>query len=394
MLKTKYQYNRDLFLSIQEQQDLINKIRKSTAFSKTSTGGALLQYLFDATQKGTDLKEGVIEIEFFRESDNTDKNNARVRVNIFNLRKRLDKYYEDEGKNDAYHVTIEKGQYKVRFEKQKSVEKFIDKKKIIQLIPYAVMVLVICISILILLPPKMPQIWKSFFSDKASTTLYVGDVFGIYGKTITGKFGWIRDYSINSLEELYQFSNAHPELKNDMKPANYSYTTDMGVVSTQRLQWLFQEHNSTFNIRFSTKSSISQIIEGNAIYIGPIKNNNPFIYFFNKENPYFKVKGDLLTFSGHPSRKDTTFNLFTNGSTSEYAIVSKIPGANETKQLIFFSNHDIGVTSAVEYFTDTDSLKKFQRKYLSDNEYFTAIFIANGKDRTNTDLKLILAVGH
>ena len=393
-MRTINQDNSNLSLSIQEQQDLINKIRRSSSFSKTSTSGALLQYLFEATKKGTDLKEGVIEIEFFRGSDNADKTNARVRVNIFNLRKRLSKYYEDEGKNDAYQVTIDKGQYEVRFEKQHTSKKSLDKKTVIRLIPYLAMVLVTSISVFILLPPPKPQIWKSFFSHKVPTTLYIGDVFGIYGKTITGKFGWIRDYSINSLQELYQFSNSHPELKDDMKPASYSYATDMAVLATQKLQSLFQIHHSTFNIRFSTKSSISEIIEGNAIYVGPIKNNNPFIYFFNKENPYFKIKGDLLTFSGHPSMKDTTFNLSTNVTESEYAIVAKIPGPNETAQLIFFSNHDIGVTSAVEYFTEIDSLKNFQNNYLHDSKYFTAIFIADGIDRTNTDLKLILAEGH
>lgn len=393
-MKSDYQQNSVFDLSIEEQQKYIDRIKKSNTFSKTSTSRALLQYLFDATQKGTNLKEGVIEIEFFRKSNSPDKNDARVRVNIFNLRKKLQKYYEKEGENELYQVKIEKGQYQVKFEKQFNANKILHKQTFIRLIPYLVMVGVIIISVIILLPANKPLIWKSFFSKKVSTTLYVGDVFGIYGKTMTGRFGWIRDYNINSLEDLYEFSNLHPELKDDMKPANYSYSTDMAVLSTKELQSFFQKYNGKFNIRFNTKSSISDIIDGHAIYIGPIKNNNPFIYFFNKANPYFKIEGDHLTFSGHPSLKDTSFNLSTNGVGSEYAIVTKIPGPNETTQLIFFSNHDIGVTSTVEYFTEIDSLKNFQNKYLNNNKYFTALFLADGKDRTNTNLKLILAEGH
>lgn len=381
-------------LSQQEQQDIINSIKKSKTFSKAPTSQALLQYLFEATQKGTDLKEGLVELEFFKQPKNSDKNNARVRVNIYNLRKKLDKFYLEEGKNEAYKVVIDKGQYEVRFERKKTETSLLGKIRISIVLPYILLFISALVFLILLLPPKKPLIWESFLSKKNTTTLYIGDNFGFLGKTITGQFGWIRNYDINTIKEFYQFRDRHPEIKSDVKPATYTYTTGMAVLSTQKLQNLFQRHKRDFNIRFSTKTSISEIIEGNAIYVGPIKNNNPFINFFNTENPYFKINGDHLSFFNHPTKKDTTFNLFTRGIASEYAIVSKIPGPGGTEQFIFFSNHDIGVISTVEFFTNTDSLRNFEKKYLDDSAYFTAIFEANGLDRTNTDLELIFAVGH
>lgn len=381
-------------LTTQEQQGFINKIKKSDVFSKTSTSRALLQYLFEATKKGVDLKEGVIEIDFFKAPGNSDKNNARVRVTIYNLRKKLNKYYESEGIEDSFRVIIDKGQYELRFEKQNVSKKILGKQFVFRFIPYLTIAFLIGMLLFVLLPPTKTKIWRPFLTNEGSTTLYVGDVFGIYGKTITGKYGWIRDFSINNLQELYRFSNKHPELRDDIKPAVYNYTTGMAVLSTQKLQAFFQNYGNSFTIRFTTKTSISEIKEGNAIYVGPIKNDNPFIHFFNKENPYFKIAGDSLLLENHPTLNDTIFNLFYYGEGAEYAIVSKLPGPNETEQLLFFSNHDIGVTSTVEYFTKLGTIRKFQKENLQKGNYFTAIFIANGLDRTDTDLRLILALTH
>ena len=381
-------------LTKQEQKNIIDKIKNSRTFSKTSTSIALLQYLFQATIDGKFLKEGIIDIEFFKESEESDKNNSRVRVNIYNLRKKLVSYYENEGKEDPYRVIIDKGQYRLEFEKKKSINVLFEKNTLVRLFPYLIIVVFFLIIVRLLLPSKRPSVWKPFLSKNISTTLYIGDSFGIYGKTITGNFCWIRDYNINNLKELYQFSKNHPELSSDIKPASYSYTTEMAVLSTQKLQSLFQDFKCKFNIRFSTKASISDIISGNAIYVGSIKNDNPFIHFFNTENPYFKIDGNYLSLSNHPSINDTVFNLQEYSLDFEYAIVSKIPGPNNTKQLLFFSNHDIGVTSTVEYLTNIDTLKMLQNSYLQNTEYFTAVFNAKGKDRTNTDLRLIYFIAH
>ena len=76
-------------ISTEKKRLTLDKIRKSETFSKAPTSSSMLQYLFEETLKGTDLKEKLIEIDFFGESKNSDKSNPRVRVNIYNLRKKL-----------------------------------------------------------------------------------------------------------------------------------------------------------------------------------------------------------------------------------------------------------------------------------------------------------------
>ncbi|BAX78443.1 hypothetical protein [Labilibaculum antarcticum] len=381
-------------ISTEKKRLAVDEIRKSGTFSKAPTSSSMLQYLFEETLKGTDLKEKLIEIDFFGESKNTDKSNPRVRVNIYNLRKKLTSYYEKEGKNDTWQLCIDKGQYQVSFITKNRKERFLAVSKPTILIPYLLLFVVLLVFALNSIPKKAPVLWRSFLSNKTATTLFVGDVFGIMGTTATGNVGWNRDYNINDLKEFYQFCENKPELAGDLKPSNYSYTNGMAAVSTQRLSLLFKDYEKEFNIRFSMQSTIADIKEGNSIYIGPIKNNNKFVHFFNEENPYFKIDGDRLLFSNHPSLKDTVLNLISNGTESDYAIVSKIPGPDNSEQFIFFSNHDIGVRSTVEYFTNIDSIQHFTEKYLDEKSHFTAVFLTKGVSRTNTDLDLIWAVAH
>ncbi len=376
----------------EKKQELIQKIRKSKTFAKAPTSSSLLQYLFSATLEGIHLKESIIDIEFFGTSANSDKESPRVRVNVYNLRKKLLSYYENEGENDPWVVEIEKGQYQISFTKKYQKPKITDKLKLTNTLPYVVIIILLCLLTLHYLPHQKPAIWNNFLTKDKPTNLFIGDLFGVIGQTPTGGIGWNRDFEINSLEEFYALCERKPELKDKLKPANYTSCTGMAALSAQHFQSLFQSYKKDFSIRFCSQSSISEIKEGNAIYVGPIKNNNQFISFFNEGNPYLKISNTSLQLTNHPSIKDTVFNINLSGETLEYAIVSKIPRPDKTEHFIFFSQHDYGVSATVEYFTNTDSLVHFNDKYLSEKEYFTAVFMVKGKERTNTDLELKLVV--
>lgn len=371
-----------------QKQTIISKIKDSQTFKKAPTSIALLQYLFDATIKGTHLKEGVVDIEFFGTKEPNDKNNPRVRVNVYNLRKKIDSYYEADGKEDSWKLIIDKGQYQVRFFKNQKSGIFNRKIKWTKVLPYIALIIAVVIIFYTNTTSKPQKIWKTFLSKNVVTNLFIGDHFGVTGKTATGGMGWTRDFNINSINEFYDLVDEKPELKKTLKPSNYSYSTRMAALTTQHFQRFYQTYNKTFNIRFSTQSSISEIKESNAIYAGPTKNGNKFIHFFNEGNPYFKISNSTLILANHPGLEPLEINIQNNDVNKEFAIVSKYPSINNTEHFVFFSQHDIGVSATVEYFTNTDSIIKFSKTYLKSKPYFTALFEVKGQDRTNTSLKL------
>ena len=371
-----------------QKQELARKIAQSNSFKNAPTSTALLLYLHDATSKGVNLKEGVIDMEFFGGKESLDKNNPRVRVNVYNLRKKLKHYYIDEGKNDGWKLHIDKGQYEIRFIKTDQSSLFLKKITWKNSAPYLALLIAISALIITNLPPKKPTLWNSFLSDNKPTNLFIGDHFGISGNTVTGHTGWTRDFEINNINEFYSFIDKNPDLKNALHPSSYSYTTNMGPIASQQFQKFYQNYHKNLSVLFSTQSSISEIKEGNAIYAGPTKNNNLFIYFFNQANPYVQISDNTLFIKNHPTIKDRIIELKSPEVDQEYAIVSKYPSAGDTQHFVFFSQHDIGVTATVEYFTNNDSIKKFTETYLKDKDNFTAIFKVKGQNRTNTDLKL------
>ncbi|MCL7762527.1 hypothetical protein MPF19_03805 [Polaribacter sp. Z014] len=376
-------------LSNEQKQEIVSKIKKSNTLKNAPTSSALLQYLHDATLNNTTLKEGVIDIDFFGNKEVTDKNNPRVRVNVYNLRKKLITYYETEGKEDLWRLHIKKGQYKVSFTKTETPPKRVRKINWKVTIPYVILIGVIAFFMISNTTSKPPKLWEEFFKSDSQTNLFIGDHFGITGKTITKGYGWTRDFDINTNEEFHAFIDKNPELKKLIKPSKYSYSTRMGALATQKIQSFFQQHDHNFDIRFSTQTSIPEIKEKNVIYVGPTKNKNQFLPFFNEGNPFCNISNDFITIKNHPKIKDQTIDLKSKTESEEYAIVSKYKSLGNKEHFVFFSQHDIGVSATVAYFTNIDSITKFENTYLKEQHHFTAIFKVKGVNRTDTNIQLL-----
>ncbi len=367
------------------QKSVITKLCKSNTFSNAPTSIALLQYLYAETKKGTFLKETVIALDFFgKEAPET-----TVRVNVYNLRKKIAQYYETEGTKDTWIVQIQKGQYKISFSENKNQS---TSKTTIKNIQKWFLVSAILFFLALgwfWLPRNDTTLfWKDFINDKRPTLLVVGDVFGIIGKTATGNVGFIRDYQLNTIEDYYKFVQTNPDLKNKFIPAPYSYTNQMGVEGSSLFSTFFTKNNSQIEIRFTSTMSIEELKENNCIYIGPTKTKPFFVDLFNNVNPYFKIKDSLLYRTNHPSKKDTIYKLEYRVHNRELAIVSRIPGPNGTNQLLFFSNHDIGVKSCIKYFLSNSKLKDLTAS-LKGKSFFTAVFEAKGTQRSDTNLELL-----
>ncbi|WP_346881162.1 hypothetical protein [uncultured Algibacter sp.] len=379
-------------LSDEKKLQICEDIINSDVFSKAPKSSSLLRYLVKSTVAGNYLKEDIIDLEFFGENPNTNKTSPRIRVNVYNLRKKLEKYYLTEGRNSIWKICIDKGQYSVRFENQ-NIEKIkfsnINAK---QILPYAFLAIVCIIFAVISIKPESPILWTSFFDNKKSNTLIIADFFGIQGQTITGDHGWTRDYTINSARDYYKYIDKNPQLKETTKPADYHYITSMGALATHNISELFFKNDSHFDIRFTSNTSIIDLKKGNLIFVGPHSNKNKFISLFNDSNPYFEIDGSRLYFDNHPTLPSKTFTTHYKSVDRDFSIVSRFKGPDNNDCFIFFSNHDIGVKATVEHFTNKDSLEVFKNKYMNNKQNFTSIYEVYGKERTNLGLKNILTV--
>lgn len=297
-------------LSDKKKKEIIKLIIASDSLKNAPTSIALLKYLLDAHLEKRPLKEGVIDIEFYGSEVDETKNNPRVRVNIYNLRNKLEKYYADQGRRDEWQVHIEKGQYNLKFKKRN--EKGSRRYHLKTVTPYLIAAIAIILLLLTYWPKMAPNVWSGFFKNGHHTNLFIGDAFGYSGKTAFGNSGWTRDYSVNNLEEFYQMLEKNPDLKKKLSPTEFTYATRMAENATHDLSRFFTEWQSDFNIKYATQTSFTDIKKENTIYVGRLKDQTNFVYLFNEANPYFQLKNEALHLKGHPSLKDTVISLKSN----------------------------------------------------------------------------------
>ncbi|AWW30214.1 helix-turn-helix domain-containing protein [Echinicola strongylocentroti] len=372
-----------------EKLEIIAQVTSSKTFSRAPSSCVLLRFLTEATIDGRDLKETTIGMELYGKSYEDEKSAAHIRVNVYHLRKKLEKYYQEEGADDQWQVRIKKGQYQVDFIKSREDEPATNRTK--YGIALAGFILLLAVGFWLISRKSYTPLWQAYFESGKGTTLFIGDFFGIMGTTATGEIGWNRDYNINNIEDYYRYLEEHPEKKGEINPANYPYVTGMAANGTMNISRLFHRQDKDFDILFSSQTTIKDITETNSIYIGPIKNGNSFIDFFNDANPHASINHGMLDFQDPERNIDTLVNLSVDdGQIYEHAVVSRYKGPNETEQFVFFSDHDIGVKATTEKFTDIEWLENDFKRLLNNSNYFTAIFLVKGKDRTSMELELLL----
>ncbi|WNJ17953.1 hypothetical protein [Pontibacter sp. G13] len=388
--------------SSSEKTAIVQQLIGSESLKNAPTSIALLRYLLEAHLEGRHLKEGIIDVEFFGANPTAQKGTSRVRVNMYNLRKKLDRYYETTETPDSWRLIIDKGQYDIRFvahihpEEEAAPPRSYQVSQAQLLAPYLFLGIALCGIGWLLWPKTQPAIWQDFLASDQETHLYIGDAFGYQGQTISGGNGWTRDFDVNSLDDYYALLEENPTLKSQTKPTHFYYSTRMAEHAAYDLGRFFQQWDRGLNIQYSTNASFSQLAAHHVIYVGRFFHQRDFVYLFNEANPYFQIQDREIQFSHHPQWPDTVFRVMAGTLDTDYTVVSRVQNAQGAAQFFFFSNHDIGVMATVGYFTQTDSLEAFAERHgLTRTEpQFTAVFKATGKERVDLKLEVVRVVGH
>jgi hypothetical protein len=93
-------------------QDALDRVLRSQRFRNTPSSRRLLTYLAGQTASGeaAQLKEYTVGVDAFGKPPNYDpRQDSTVRIQMGRLRKKLEEYYESEGRDDAWLLTIPRG---------------------------------------------------------------------------------------------------------------------------------------------------------------------------------------------------------------------------------------------------------------------------------------------
>ncbi|MBD0403016.1 helix-turn-helix domain-containing protein [Flammeovirga sp. EKP202] len=371
----------------------LDKLEANKAFSRSKINLRLLKFLVESTLNGDDIKEVTIGTEFFGVNYDPIKSDNKVRVYIYHLRKKLEEYYSSAASPDEIIFNITKGQYRVKFERyQKPKAEKSSKNKVLL---SAGGVFLFGILLLIGIQEKAGDFWITLMQNELPTTVIFGDYFTIEGPIQTGRKGIVRDYEINSEEDLQTFIDQNPdkEAMADFQASRHHYFNWGAPYCSKTITQFWSQYEYPFDIIQVSEWSISQIENENLVYFGQSKSMGVLKKILKENFPQYSFKSQRLNRRDRITNEDVLYNDYVTkeGKIIDYTVVAKIemPAGNELR--FFLSDQDCGIISTLNYFTNSDSVAAFYERYqLSKEQNFLALFKVTGWKRKSYDMEFIL----
>lgn len=379
--------------TIKEQ---LKTITENRLFNKSPRLINLITFLVEESLKGTHLKEDIIGIEVFDADYSSSKNDGLVRVYMHKLRKKLDTYYAEDGKNAPILFVLEKGSYKVKFTKPSDVRIKTPKDNRTSSVknPYSLKKLLLFIIPLILITGIIAHslngkdklyLWDSFMSKNASNFCVLADQVVVQRKC--GNIGELHTIAgVNSTEDFV----AHIEKNNidSLQKPGYTFYTKAIPHSIYKLANWFFKHDSEFATLAESEFKYAQSKRNNIIYVGQQKTMSISKEIFLRNSKIFETERDYFIATKDGNKKEYR-PKYKNDIQSEYAMVSFMQLNNGNNALYFVSDNDIGTMALVNNFTNVDYLKSFYKKLPSEASYFNALFKVEGVERTDATCELV-----
>jgi len=372
----------------------LDRICNDPEFAKSQRYVELLTLLVEQAMAGRDLKEHAIGAELFEQHYNPIKDDGKVRVYMYNLRKKLDTYYAGPGQKDVIIFLVEKGSYNLKFipndahreETHNSPFNSYLKKNRRYFIRYVIpFFLASTFAIYYSYFTKECYFWDAFLDKNANNICILADQVVLHQKgDAKGKLTLVKE--INSYTDFINYKGQHEE--DSLEIEDYTFYTKAIPYSVQTLTRFFTQHNRDFSLVRESELRFEDTKRNNLLYIGQYKTMSISKEFFLQNSKVFKAYYSY--FAALKDGKEKKYNpTYKNGVRAEYAIVSYIPLENGHKALYFVSNHDIGTMATINKFIDKDFLKEFYKKLPSAESYFNALFKVEGIDRTDASCELV-----
>lgn len=389
-------------LSEQKKREQLERILCSLEFKDSKSYKNLLSYLVETSLTNEIATEASIAIDGLGKKENFDNStDASVRVYIHNLRKKLASYYLNEGKFDTLKLSIPKGQhYQVLFTAINKPEP----KKFFISINASIIAVIIILNVLFWVfnkpvnniksdIPENSMVWNEFHYSGNPILLVYGDFF-IFKDTSKSVQRYIRDFRINSMDDLKQYNIENPDsveyLETELSFLGKSSVDTFPDILKPLFSW-----NKKVNVKLSSELTWDDIANNNIIFIGSFKTLGILNSLMVNLNSSYRIHPNTIFYKDeevdsvfeYKAPKDTK-----TGFLKDHALVAKLPGPNSNTIIIFTGTHDIGQSATLASFTNSKFLTEFEKNFdaeIDSKKLFEAVFEVQGFERTGFHPNLI-----
>ena len=389
---------------------LCQRIISSGILGRSKYYSALLEYLVQCSLSGKTPKEIELAVDVLNRDDGFDVSaDSMVRVYIHQLRKKLDKYYENYEHDAACRIVIPKGQYTIAAQEKISspvIEISQNRQKFNNgLLLVGITLLAVNLIYMTMLNrdngPEISQdaaqhpIWGSVLQDDLPILLVMGDYY-IFGElNANGNIArMVREFNVNSSLDLEKMQFADLERAENYLDLNLSYMPEGSAYALARILPILQNGGKTANITMMSDLTTADMRENHIVYIG---------YISGLE------KLTDIAFSGSGLSLGRSYDELLNTQTQEYytsdaglpeegqpfkdyGLFSTFPVSTETKVVLISGMRDAGLMHTAQALSDLESLNDLVVAVDNDaGTGFEALFEVFGIDRMNFDSNLVYA---
>jgi hypothetical protein len=358
--------------TIRELTVHLSRLNDSKAIGRSENYKRLINFLVGRVVSGMAKeaknaippKEIEIAIEVFNKKQHYNpSNDSTVRVYISNMRKKLSQYYQEEGKNEKFRITIPPGSYALEFYSQ--IESVSDSEHLLPAkvsnrkatiegntlfgLIILIVALLVSFSLNIIQFKKLESlqtinrskiqnhaVWRDLYENNKPLLLVVGDLF-VYREKNTDHSNdrLIRNFYINSKEDLVHYVQEFPDKSHLIHKAGRKILPKSSFEMFKALLPLFND-NQDFQFKLASQLNAEDIKQYNIIYIGFSRSMGMLRTYHRKS--HFETRGKEIIHSsaglhyklnGYLLQEYTDFGLFTKINSVDNNVIYFITGITD-----------------------------------------------------------------
>ena len=374
---------------------LVKQLADSKALGRSQVYAKLLRYLANQSIQGKACTEYAVAIDVFDKNDDYDVSvDSTVRVYIYNLRKKLETYYADKGRNETKQLCLPKGEYRliVKDVVQNDATNLTppeapvetpainpDKRNLLsskqlsffKLTVFSIGLILLTVLITLVLSKSTSKqttsstfseqqvvFWGEVLNDEKPVMLVIGDYF-MFGESANklNEKRLIRELDVNSTQDLLYKNEALSLEQKDVRfDLGLTYLPSGSAHAIAKIQQLLQPSNKIPTVRMMSELNSADLRMSHIIYIGHlnglgiledyIASNSRFIIGINHDVIVDTKSDQLYSNSIIDAKKETKL--------VDYGILSSFPLTKESKLVILTGTGDVGLKAVADIAINKD----------------------------------------
>ena len=399
------------------------RIRTSGILARSAHLHSLFEYLYRCHINGRTPKELEIAIEGMGREESFDvTQDAVVRVYVHKLRRKLDEFYEHQGKDLAHRLHLPKGEYRLVLEPRALIaadESSIlphyaepipikpthikpNKVRSINILLAGTAIVLLLINLFLVLQGstlfseksaiRNQALWQPLFSDERPILLVVGDYFIFAESDNSGNVKrLIRDFDLNSPTELNNHLQLNPEEAEYKFDIGLSYLPTSIAYALNKISPLLSAPDKPVQVILSSQLTAEALRNSHIVYVGHLSGLGLL------SDAVFDVSGFTVGNGGFDELVDKgTGKTYINSSGipgdhtnkgQHLAYLAAFNGPTNNRIITIAGFRDAGLIELTDSITNESGLAELQAQNLPLN--FEAVYQTSGFGQATTPAKII-----